>query len=58
MDDINNMWRKAVVCVICRDAKWIIYEKPMKELYGDETPVRFAKPCTACNRVRIPVRKD
>ena len=46
MDDINKMWRRAVKCFLCHDTGWILSEKPVPEIYGDNIPIRFAKRCS------------
>ena len=43
-----NEWSRAYKCKECKDARWIIFDKPMFELYGDMIPIPFAKPCPSC----------
>lgn len=40
------------VCPVCRGGGWEIYEESneyTKSIYGNDTPVSFARPCTYCN---------
>lgn len=44
--NINDIWKNAYKCSICKDTGWILFDKAVPEIYRDNIPVTFAKRCS------------